>query len=146
MLYHALFPGSARPPADKQAVFRYISCPVDTGSRELVSYWTECAGALLDGETVPEIPFGTDTLEDCELRYKALDVRRQMLRRAGIEENTFAEQAALSERINQFLKADKSGFLRRCTRCNVLLPFNHSQRLCEKCYQRLRERRGLRRE
>lgn len=143
-LYRALAPVLTGP-QDKQAVFRCVGCPVDVGNRELVGYWRDCAAALLQGRAVPPVPFGTETLEDCELRFKALDVRRQMLRRAGIEESVSAEQAALSGQINRFLRADKSGFLRRCARCHSVLPFNHSHRLCEKCWQRYCEARSAER-
>ena len=139
-LYKAL-PANLIKAADKQTIFRYISCPVDTRTRELVLYWRDCATALLQDWSVPPVPFSTDTLEDCELRYKALDIRHQMLRRAGIEENVRTEQEHITQRINELLQADKSSFLRRCARCHRLLPFDHPSRLCDRCYERVAERR-----
>ncbi len=122
---------------DKQTVYRYVTCPVDPRSLPLLDYWRDCAESLLFGGTAPLAPFLDDSLESCELRYKALDIRHQMLHRSGVEESVTREQAELSRKISGFLRADKSGFLRRCRRCYELLPFNHHYALCENCYARI---------
>lgn len=142
ILYRVL--GEAAAGADRKLVYRCITCPVDTSSVPLVEYWLDCAVSLLCGGTAPAVPFPDDTLASCELRYKALGVRRQMLRRMGVEENVSREQAELSRKISGFLKEDKSGFLRRCSRCHDLLPFNYSFRLCPRCYERVTANRANR--
>lgn len=140
ILYKALDPALLKG-TEKETVFRYISCPVDTGNRDLVRYWRDCAAALLQDWSVPQVPFGDEDLESCELRYKALDVRHQMLRRAGIEENVRTEQERLARRINELLREDKSAFLRRCPRCRRLLAFDYPGRLCERCQRQLEKKR-----
>ncbi|MDE7244191.1 MAG: hypothetical protein K2O18_09470 [Oscillospiraceae bacterium] len=144
ILYQALIP-ALDGGMDKQTVYRYVTCPVDTRTAPLVEYWRDCAQSLLFGGTAPLAPFPDDSLESCELRYKALDIRHQMLHRSGVEESVTQEQAALSRKISGFLQEDKSGFLRRCRRCYDLLPFNHHYALCEKCFARTQAKRELRR-
>ena len=145
LLYHALGPAADEAGIDRRTVYRYITCPVDTRSPALVEYWRDCAISLMYGGTAPAVPFEDDSLENCELRYKALDVRHQMLHRAGVEECVSREQQALSRKISEFLKADKSGFLRRCYRCYDVLPFGHRYRVCERCFQKISARREQKR-
>ena len=90
---------------------------------------------------LPEPSAGTDTLEDCELRYKQLDVRHQLLRRIGIEEDRMEEKLELSRRINEFLEQDKDRYLRHCSRCGRILPATSSYGLCDRCFRALSYRR-----
>lgn len=143
VLYQALSP-ALDSSMDKQTVYRYVTCPVDIRTAPLIEYWRDCAESLLFGGTAPAVPFPDDSLESCELRYKALDIRHQMLHRSGVEESVTQEQAELSKKICGFLQADKSGFLRRCRRCNALLPFNHHYALCEKCFARALAKKEMR--
>lgn len=127
---------------DKARTFQFITCPVDTHNEGLVSYWAECCKALSMGNPVPDPHFGTYTLEGCENRYKALDIKHQLLRKVGIEDDSIKEKEELCKKINAFLIKNKSGFLRRCSCCNQPLPINYSYGMCEDCYNRQRTFRG----
>ena len=56
---------------NRELVYDLITCPVDTRTEELVIYWARCAVAILKNRPVPEPYFGDDTLQTCELQYKA---------------------------------------------------------------------------
>ena len=122
----------------KKEIFSYICCPVDTKSDELVAYWRHCLMAIFAGKELPHPSFETYSLEGCELQYKALDVKHQLLRRLGIEDNSMEEKLELCKKINEFLKASKSNFLRRCSVCKKPLPLNYTYGMCENCYNNRR--------
>ena len=82
-----------------ELIFDLITCPVDTRNDELVRYWADCARAILRGRKIPYPPFGTKTLLDCELQYKAYDIRHQLLRRIGRPDDCSAQRRAICERI-----------------------------------------------
>ena len=54
--------------SERGLVFDLITCPVDTKTMELVTYWSECAKAILRKNRIPLPWFGTETLADCELQ------------------------------------------------------------------------------
>lgn len=118
----------------KGEIYSYVCCPVDVKSDALVGYWRTCCAAIFAHKPLPRPTFSTDTLEGCELQYKALDIRQQLLRRIGEEDDAADERLALSKKINEFLKASKLGFLRRCTVCGKELPFGYSYGMCQRCY------------
>ena len=62
----------------RELIFDLITCPVDTRTEELVNYWAECAKAILRKKRVPLPWFGTESLLDCELQYKAYDIHHQL--------------------------------------------------------------------
>lgn len=126
------------PHVSKKEVYSYICCPVDTKSDELVAYWRRCLMAIFAGKELPHPSFETYSLEGCELQYKALDIKHQLLRRLGIEDNSMEEKLELCKKINEFLKASKSNFLRRCSVCKKPLPLNHPYGMCENCYNNQR--------
>ena len=69
-----------------------------------MTYWAECARAILRKKRIPAPYFGTETLQDCELQYKAYDIRHQLLRRIGIPDDCTAERSAICERIAELMR------------------------------------------
>lgn len=123
---------------DRQLLYELITCPVDIKNEQLVLYWLESVIAI-SVDAVPEVPmFNTDTLEGCELQYKALDVRHQLLRRIGIEDPRMDEKLELCEKINQLLLTDKRNFRKRCRSCGRSLPADFPYGICESCFRRHR--------
>lgn len=128
---------------DKARAFQFITCPVDTRNENLVNYWVNCCKALASGNPLPDPPFGTRSLEDCENHYKALDIRHQLLRKVGVEDDSIQEKEELCKKINEFLVKSKSGFLRRCSCCNRPLPINYSYGMCGDCFAEMQYRRDF---
>ncbi len=133
--------GVPKKQAGKAFLYDLVSCPVDTKSSELVFYWKTCAAAILSGKPVPAPFFGDYTLEECELQYRAYDIRHQLLRRIGIEEDCTEEKTALCERINLFLSREKTDYIRKCRICGKELAFNSAFGICDSCHKVL-ERSG----
>lgn len=124
---------------DRRLLYMLITCPVDIKDERLITYWRECCYSIFRNRHLPEPFAGTDTLEECELRYKELDVRHQLLRRTGVEEDRMAEKQYLCEKINAFLEKDKDKYLKRCSRCGKMLPSTSSFGICDRCYRRQTE-------
>ena len=123
-------------PENRELVYDLITCPVDTRSEELIVYWARCAGAILKNRHVPEPWFGEETLQDCELQYKAYDIRHQLLRRIGLEDDCAAQRAAICERIAELMREDKEMYIRRCRACGKELPIGTVYNFCDRCYAR----------
>ena len=119
---------------NRELVFDLITCPVDTRSVELITYWAKCAGAILAGRHVPEPYFSDETLQDCELQYKAYDIRHQLLRRIGIEDDCTEERRAICRRIDELMRAGKEPYIRRCSVCGKELPIGSLFNTCDRCY------------
>ena len=120
--------------AQRELVFDLITCPVDTKSEELIGYWTACARAILRGRPVPLPYFGTETLLDCELQYKAYDIHHQLLRRIGVPDDCTAERSAICARIAELMRENKEQYIRRCRACGRGLPIGTVYNYCEDCY------------
>ena len=120
---------------ERELLFDLITCPIDSGSEELIGYWTACARAILRGRRVPHPYFGTETLLDCELQYKAFDIRHQLLRRIGQEDDSSAERSAICERIAALMRESKEDYIRRCRVCGKELPIGSMFNFCEDCFQ-----------
>lgn len=120
---------------DRELLFQLMTCPVDTGNEELIQYWVMCSHSILTKRPLPEPFSGFGTLQECETRYKELDIRHQLLRRIGVEEDRMAEKAELCETINRFLKENKDAYLRACTRCGRKLPATGTYGICDRCYR-----------
>ena len=127
-----------KPEAQRELVFDLITCPVDTRSEELVNYWTECARAILRKKHVPLPWFGTETLLDCELQYKAYDIHHQLLRRIGVPDDCTEERSAICDRIAELMRENKSQYIRRCRSCGKELPIGTVSNYCDSCYQNSR--------
>ncbi len=121
---------------ERELVFDLITCPVDTRTEELVSYWAACARAILRKKRIPAPYFGTETLQDCELQYKAYDIRHQLLRRIGVPDDCTAERSAICERIAELMRENKDQYIRRCRVCGRELPIGSQFNICEDCFAR----------
>ena len=119
---------------ERELVFDLITCPVDTRTEELVQYWTECARAILRKKRIPLPYFGTETLLDCELQYKAYDIHHQLLRRIGLPDDCTAERSEICERIAELMRESKEQYIRRCRVCGRELPIGTVFNICERCF------------
>jgi len=121
---------------NRELVFDLITCPVDTGNRELVRYWFDCTRAILKNKkSIPKPPFGTETLMDCELQYKAYDIYHQLHMRIGKEDDTSSEKDNICQRIKELMQQDKSSYIRKCKICGRELPLGAHFDICESCYK-----------
>ena len=121
---------------NKELLYRMITCPVDIKEAALVSYWMQ-AVQLIKSDVMPRMPeFDTSTLEGCELQYKALDVRHQLMRQIGVEEDSMEEKMALCDKINKLLLENRKYYLRKCRICHCTLPATYQFGICERCFQR----------
>ncbi len=121
--------------SERELVFDLITCPVDTRTEELVIYWTDCARAILRKKRIPLPPFGTETLLDCELQYRAYDIHHQLLRRIGLPDDCTAERSAICDRIAELMKENKDQYIRRCKSCGKELPIGSMFNYCEDCHR-----------
>ena len=121
--------------ADRNLVYDLISCPIDIRSQDLVYYWANCARRILSGRHIPEPYFETDTLQGCELQYKAYDVHHQLLTRIGKEDDSTAQRDEICEKIRQLMAEDKTEYIRKCKRCGKELPIGYPFNLCQRCYK-----------
>ena len=120
---------------NRELIFDLITCPVDTSSMDLVSYWTQCATAIIKGKEIPEPYFGTGSLQACELQYRAWDIHHQLLRRIGLEEDCSDEREEICRQIARYMAQNKDQYIRRCRRCGKVLEIGYSFGLCEHCYE-----------
>ena len=133
-LYRVLGKGARH--IQRKLLYDLITCPLDTDNEGMVAYWLACVRAILRREDLPEPPSGFGSLEQCEDRYRELDIRHQLLRRIGIEEDRMDEKEELCRLINRFLQEDRALYLRRCTECGARLDITYPYRICEKCFRR----------
>ena len=121
-------------PDNRELIYDLITCPVDTRSEELIIYWTRCAEAIVKNKRVPAPYFGDETLQECELQYKAYDIRHQLLRRIGDEDDCTAERKAICDRIAELMKVSKEQYIRRCRSCGKELPIGTVFNYCDRCH------------
>lgn len=119
---------------NRELIYDLITCPVDTHSEDLIIYWAKCASAIINKKHVPEPYFGDETLQDCELQYKAYDIRHQLLRRIGIEDDCTAQRKAICERIAELMYVSKEQYIRRCRSCGKELSIGVVYNYCNRCY------------
>lgn len=119
---------------NRELIFDLITCPVDSRSQELVMYWTRCATAIIKKKHVPEPYFGLDSLQNCELQYRAWDIHHQLLRRIGREEDCSGEREEICRRIAFFMAQNKDQYIRRCKRCGRVLEIGYTYSLCDRCF------------
>lgn len=134
LLYSYIKPYAGR--ADRDLLFRLVTCPVDVKDEGMISYWLECCRCILKKRPLPEPVSGFSTLEECESRYKELDIRHQLLRQIGVEEDRMNEKLELCKQINRFLKEHKDEYLRHCRSCGRVLPSTHPYGICNKCFEK----------
>ena len=121
-------------PDNRELIYDLITCPVDTRSEELIIYWARCAEAIVKNKRVPAPYFGDETLQECELQYKAYDIRHQLLRRIGDEDDCTAERKAICDRIAELMKVSKEQYIRRCRSCGKELPIGTVFNYCDRCH------------
>lgn len=119
---------------DRELIYDLITCLVDTGLQELLTYWLACARAILRKRPIPEPHFDTETLQGCELQYKAYDVHHQLLQRIGQPDNCNGKREEICRKIAELMAEDKSQYIRRCRNCGRELPPGYAFNLCESCY------------
>ena len=122
---------------DRQLIYKMITCPVDVKNERLVDYWKRCCSAIFRNRPLPEPDKEEGTLEECELKYKELDARHQLMRRIGVEEDRMEEKLDLCKKINMLLALDKDRYLRHCSYCGKVLPSTSSYGMCDRCYQKM---------
>ena len=83
---------------------------------------------------VPLPSFGTETLKDCELEYKAYDIRHQLLRRIGIPDDSMKRRRAICDRISELMLENKEEYILHCRLCGKELPIGSMFNYCEECY------------
>ena len=123
---------------NRDLVFEMITCPCDVKQQELLRYWCRCVGSVLRNEkngknSVPYPCYTLDTLEGCELQYKAYDLRHQILRRLGVEDDCTRERHEICRRIDQLMKESKEQYIRRCRICGSAIPANSRIPICRHC-------------
>lgn len=123
----------------KAQIFDFITCPLGIKKSELVEYWRECCLRILWGQRILKPYFPEDNLEHCELKYHAYDIYHQLLRRIGVEDDCMAEKDRLSERINAFLKEEKSSFLKHCRICGKEMSIYDRFSICDECFAKNNE-------
>ena len=111
--------------ANRELIYDLITCPVDTRNTELVGYWAACALAILKNRAIPQPYFGTESLQACELQYRAYDIHHQLLRRIGREDDCTRERQEICEKIARFMAASKDQYIRRCRVCGRELPIGN---------------------
>ncbi len=119
---------------DKKLLYDLITCPVDTKSEELIHYYLRCVKAILEEKAVPLPDFGIETLADCELEYKAYDIRHQLLRRIGLPDAFSHMRERICDRISELMQKDKGEFIRRCSVCGKEMPIGSIFSTCDDCY------------
>ena len=122
----------------RDLVFEMITCPCDGKQQELLHYWCRCVRCVMRQEKngncrLPLPNYPLDTLEGCELQYKAYDLRHQILRRLGIEDDCTKERKEICRRIDLLMKESKEQYIRRCRICGSIIPANSRAPICNRC-------------
>ena len=156
--------------ADKQALYRMISCPVDIKDRDVVDQWLYycmdyskfsrlthpgIARSGLDSRALTrrkdaEKKQGRGggrrpkfTLQDYETYYKKLDLYYQFSHRfeKTIDEEWLEQERNYTEgMIMQYLSGGKKGYIARCPECGRILPVGYSFGKCQRCFEKMRRR------
>ena len=121
--------------ADKDLMYRLITCPMDIGNPAIVEYWSRCAIALAQGKEIPTPNFGLMTLEKCETQYRGLDLYHHLCVRFDRKDYCQGFRDEVVRRIAQLLKESKDDYIRTCSRCGCELPIStgNKYRLCRQC-------------
>ncbi len=138
LLYSLLVP--FKDVLDRRTIYQMITCPFDETKKNLLNYWFACCKCIATGNPVPEPTCGTDSLEACEVRYRQLDIRYQLLRTIGIDENRMEEKMKLSETINHYIASGLWEYSRRCKICNCIISATASSGMCGKCKKEWKRR------
>lgn len=140
-LYSLIIP--LQPRFDRETLFRLIQCPFDVRKARLVNFWKVCCSRLAWGRPLPEPSEGWDSLEECELRYREMDILHHMARIRRVEDEWLEEKLTLCERINQLIIKELPKYERRCANCGNVIPAVQKSRFCREC-RKIRHGQGPR--
>ncbi len=118
---------------DNKTLYKLITCPFDVHDMQLVDYWRSCCGAIAHDTYLPVPQFGEDTLSDCEVKYRAYEIRHHLSQRFDRKDDLEEERQQLCVKINSFLCGDKTVFFLRCRMCGKRLPTTTVGLLCHDC-------------
>lgn len=127
---------------DNRRLFELLSCDMDINNEQCASLWLSyCLNYNADVSLeFPEFDnvYAVTLLEKAESYYKQLDLYSQFSRRMGkiteVERLETAKQDT-EKLINEELNGNKKNYLRRCLRCNNILPVSYKGKYCGRCEQ-----------
>lgn len=132
---------------DKRVLFSMISCPFDTGNRDILDLWvkyckTYAADISLRFPRSSDIE-GTE-LEKWETYYRELDLYHNFSLRMGkvINEEKLREKKDYADdKIMAILDESKHGFVKRCRYCGKIMPAGSNRGVCDDCFEGMYRRR-----
>lgn len=127
---------------DNRRLFELLSCDMDINNEQCAGLWLSyCLNYNADVSLeFPEFDnvYAVTLLEKAESYYKQLDLYSQFSRRMGkiteVERLETAKQDT-EKLINEELNGNKKNYLRRCLRCNNILPVSYKGKYCGRCEQ-----------
>lgn len=127
---------------DNRRLFELLSCDMDINNEQCAGLWLSyCLNYNADVSLeFPEFDnvYAVTLLEKAESYYKQLDLYSQFSRRMGkiteVERLETAKQDT-EKLINEELNGNKKNYLRRCLRCNNILPVSYRGKYCGRCEQ-----------
>lgn len=132
----------------KEEIYRLITCSVDIDNRLVMDLWKDYCRVYRDVDEL-EFPYspGPD-LYDLESYYKMLDLYFQFSRKVGLPvqmENLAQERRQTEEEISRILKTECASYSRKCSFCGRELSWDYPFSVCERCFERGRDRQVRRR-
>ncbi len=118
---------------DNTTLYKLITCPFDVHDVQLVDYWRNCCAAIALDTYLPVPNFGEDSLNECELKYRAYEIRHHLSQRFDRKDDLEEQRQQLCVKINSFLCGDKTVFILRCRMCGKRLPTTTVGLLCHDC-------------
>ena len=127
---------------DNRRLFELLSCDIDINNEQCSGLWLSyCLNYNADASLeFPEFDnvYAVTLLEKAESYYKQLDLYSQFSRRMGKiteEERLETAKQDTEKLINEELTGNKKNYLRRCLRCNNILPVSYRGKYCGRCEQ-----------
>lgn len=127
---------------DNRRLFELLSCDMDINNEQCAGLWLSyCLNYNADVSLeFPEFDnvYAVTLLEKAESYYKQLDLYSQFSRRMGKiteEERLETAKQDTEKLINEELTGNKKNYLRRCLRCNNILPVSYRGKYCGRCEQ-----------
>ena len=142
--YRMLYPHRKRIEGfdDNRRLFELLSCDMDINNEQCAGLWLSyCPNYNADVSLeFPEFDnvYAVTLLEKAESYYKQLDLYSQFSRRMGKiteEERLETAKQDTEKLINEELNGNKKNYLRRCLRCNNILPVSYKGKYCGRCEQ-----------
>ena len=122
---------------DRKTLYQLIRCPFDVGKMKLVNFWKDCVRCAAFQLPLPEPEAGEDSLEECETRYRQMDILHHIASAMHMEDNRIDEKMQLSERINRLIAEDIVKYERRCAICESVIPAVQKSKFCKTCRKSL---------